>query len=207
MPKQSEARLFRERIFSPLLRESVLPICILLPAAFSRKIIRKSLAHGKGASPFASAYLLLLYSVNDVALTVITLPRVFNLSKLRVSVPPMFKLSVEECARVWICGLPMLGECLLRVDEICTDFLGKRRERMFPLSSQVSAVPIYLLCFCAVVLWAGGISAPSYVPRRVLSRRFCGREVYHRSSLRTMAAPLAARAMAAMPFFAASLER
>ena len=110
MPKQSEARLFRERIFSPLLRESVLPICILLPAAFSRKIIRKSLAHGKGASPFASAYLSIFYSVNDVALTVITLPRVFNLLNCLYRFRPCFVSRLAKTHGYWLRRLSRTNE-------------------------------------------------------------------------------------------------
>ena len=110
MPKQSEARLFRERIFSPLLRESVLPICILLPATFSRKVIRKSLAHGKGASPFASAYLSIFYRVNDFALTFPAFAARFLFIKIRALFRPCFVSRLAKTHGYWLRRLSRTNE-------------------------------------------------------------------------------------------------
>lgn len=75
--------------------------------------------------------------------------------------------------------------------------------RLMPFVISVS--DLLLRALCSAHFLSRGASRVMYFGRGVTAALVAG--VYHRSSLRTMDAPFAARAIAAMPFFAASLER
>ena len=85
---------------------------------------------------------------------------------------------------------------------VTTEFLRRRQPLCFAAAAGCGSFAVERLVFCAVRR-----SALMYLGKEVPAAFAAYMSAYHRSSLRTMDAPFAARAIAAMPFFAASLER
>ena len=85
---------------------------------------------------------------------------------------------------------------------VTTEFFRRRQPLCFAAAAGCGSFAVERLVFCAVRR-----SALMYLGREAPAAFAAYMSAYHRSSLRTMDAPFAARAIAAMPFFAASLER
>ena len=173
---------------------------------FSCKIIRKSLAHEKSVSRFPSAYFTLLCLGYAPSFTVPAFGA-------RVILDPLACRSGLWMTNVFVQDHPKKNCSESGSYYSGSAYVAERRTEVRRKGKRAGG-PALFRCrlsrffFCAFALLYDGrdlavfcTSAGGVPP---LLRQG---SAHQRSSLRTMAAPFAARAMAAMPFLAASLER